>query len=125
MHRHTLARAALLGMLLRIAVPAGFMPADVAGGWYLQLCPDGVPASVVAALLGHAHHVHEAAPDAGFLQCELGGGLSGSALLERPADPPSVSVSEWFDVPAAFSARRPGALSAYHSRAPPVPRLPS
>ena len=129
MSHHLLARAALLGMLLRIAVPAGFMPDDVSGGWYLKLCPDGLPASVMAALLGHAHHAHhahhDAAPDDGFQQCELGGGLSGSALVDPPTDLADASAPERFDVAFVFSARRPGAAIAYQSRAPPVPLLSS
>lgn len=60
---HRLARAgllrlALLGMLLRIAVPAGYMPAALADGWYLQLCPDGLSAAAMVALFGEGHRHH-------------------------------------------------------------------
>lgn len=125
-HR-ALARAALLGVLLRIAVPAGFMPAEISGGWYLQLCPDGLSATVVAALLGHAHHAHHEhdTADSGYLQCELGGGLCGAMLPEPPAQPvPAADVARF----APASAPTPGprtALRSYDSRGPPLPFLPS
>ncbi|MEQ8857466.1 MAG: hypothetical protein RIC56_02355 [Pseudomonadales bacterium] len=75
-------------LLLRVLVPAGYMPAALADGWLLQLCPDGLPAATVQALLGpsHQHHEHHAPPhgapndlaaadDAIAVpdQCELGG----------------------------------------------------
>lgn len=49
-YRVGLARLALIALLLRAAVPQGYMPSAVADGWYLELCPDGISAATVAAL---------------------------------------------------------------------------
>lgn len=43
-------------MLLRVVVPAGFMPSSLSEGWYLALCPDGVPVAWMVEFLGHDHH---------------------------------------------------------------------
>jgi hypothetical protein len=45
-------RLALLAFLLRLLVPLGTMPAALSDGWFLKLCPDGLPAQVMARLLG-------------------------------------------------------------------------
>lgn len=83
------ARAALcfaLGaLLLRLLVPVGTMPAALAGGWFLQLCPDGLPAETLARLLGDSHHHHHHAVESGErsatpVRCDLGAALSGDAL---------------------------------------------
>ena len=117
---HRLARLVLLGMMLRVAVPAGFMPADLSGGWYLRLCPEDVPAHVIAALLGHAHHAHDAAePEGGYVPCELGGGLSTPAMLDPPHQHETRASN---DVPAgrgSLPRLEPAILQGYDARAPP------
>jgi hypothetical protein len=79
-----LTRIAFGAMLLRVLVPAGYMPSDLDDGWYLKLCPDGMPVSVMVALFGHEHQHHHhpnaqggaAAPEITYAQCDLGGTLS-------------------------------------------------
>jgi hypothetical protein len=122
-YHHKLLSLALLGLLLRVAVPAGYMPASVSGGWYLQLCPDGVPATVMAALSGHAHAHHQEhdGGDAGrsYVQCDLGTGLSNAVALQQPF---GVSPSPAIDspqLPAIVSRLEHTSLRAYRSRAPP------
>lgn len=52
---------ALLGtLLLRALVPVGYMPATLASGWPVQLCPDGMSAEAMTALLGQSHQHHSA-----------------------------------------------------------------
>ncbi len=66
-------------LLLRIAVPQGLMPAD--DGWFLKICPDGLPAKV-AAIFGdeHAHH-HGHENSETYSQCDLSGFGSGDLAL--------------------------------------------
>ena len=101
------ARLVLFALVLRIAVPAGYMPANLGDGWFLALCPDGMPAHVMVAWLGpqHQHHgqhqnltnddshhsPHHMGYDSGplptaadlpqYVQCDLGGGLAFEADL--------------------------------------------
>jgi hypothetical protein len=53
--------ALLAAVVLRVAVPVGYMPAPLASGWPVQLCPDGLSAEVMVALFGPSHQ-HHAAP---------------------------------------------------------------
>lgn len=45
----------LTGTLLRAFVPAGYMPAAAGQGLLFELCHDGMPPAIMAALDGHAH----------------------------------------------------------------------
>ncbi|MEM1112116.1 MAG: hypothetical protein AAGI11_09440 [Pseudomonadota bacterium] len=59
-HRLWIAWLAALSLLLQVAIPRGFMPAELSTGWYLQLCPQGLSAGAAAAFLGEdAHHHHQ------------------------------------------------------------------
>ncbi len=129
-------------LLLRVAIPAGYMPASIASdGWYLQWCPNGVSAEVMAALFETArndhgsphsgqHHQHhrgqathlteevESAPS-GPMQCDFG--VLGADVHAAPDTPlPSALVlptAPAILVPAPLVDARPRA--AYRSRAPP------
>ena len=95
-----IARLAAVCLLLQVAIPRGYMPADLASGWYLKLCHQGLSSDVLAVLtgegaespqahhLGHhdhahhgpahhsrAHHNHQSARQ----QTPLGEGLRGDA----------------------------------------------
>lgn len=116
-----LARLVLVGLVLRVAVPGGFMPADLDDGWFLKLCPDGMPMSVMMALLGHDHHHHhdDSTP---YQQCDLGGGLADEDSLH------SVEQLVASCLPASTQATiaqvfAPGtAASVFQARAPPHSR---
>lgn len=72
---------AAIAMLLRVAIPTGFMPSNIDDGWFLQLCPDGMPTHVMVALFGE-HHLHHGDSDGDtFFQCDYDGGVVGDALL--------------------------------------------
>ncbi len=45
----------LTGTLLRAFVPAGYMPAAPGKGLLFELCHDGMPPAIMAALDGHVH----------------------------------------------------------------------
>ena len=47
-------------LLLRAAIPAGFMPAAAGSGLLFDLCPERVPAQLMDLLSGAHHHGHGA-----------------------------------------------------------------
>ncbi len=82
-NRRTLSLLLLATLLLRAAIPDGYMPAALGEGALFKLCPSGMPATVMAALTGaehdqhHQHHQHngaDGANDAHFnaSQCPIG-----------------------------------------------------
>lgn len=52
--------ALLAAMLLRAAIPDGYMPASAGSGLLFELCPSGLPDGFVASLSGQDKHVHHA-----------------------------------------------------------------
>lgn len=127
--------------LLRLLVPAGYMPAPLSSGWPVQICPDGLPASAVHALLGqshhHHHHHHLGKPAAGTAStldgatsaeagamampqpCELGAGFAGAIGLNAGALtlPALAQVATWHRPSPSTPDLR--LLTAFLSRAPP------
>ena len=113
----------LATLLLRAAIPDGYMPSRVGGGLLFELCPSGVPAGFMEALAGVGpghHHAHEADDEAHFdaSQCPIGHFLSMAAIVDDvpvsdilPA--PAVSIG-WIVATPAPLARR-----LYRSRGPP------
>ncbi|MEQ9451034.1 MAG: hypothetical protein RJQ07_05565 [Pseudomonadales bacterium] len=67
--------ALLTVLLMRVAIPAGLMPNQ--DGWFLKICPDGMPARV-AAVFGDEHAHHHQPDNELSAQCDL----SGPALQE-------------------------------------------
>lgn len=109
---------AALAMALRVMVPVGFMPSSTANGWYLELCPDGLPAHVMVALFGE-HHAHHGGDDSSFYQCDYGGGTLGAALLDTgaPFTTPHVSADPVAVVETSLPAGT--RVFGFRSRAPP------
>jgi hypothetical protein len=118
-------RLALGALVLRLLVPVGTMPAALADGWFLKLCPDGLPVETLARLLGESHHHHHH-PGAGEaksspVRCDLGAALSGDVIkpdLDVAVFPPSVFADRF--MPAAVSWRDSPSLPPFRSRAPPA-----
>lgn len=113
----------LAAFALRVLVPVGYMPTAVSGGWFLQLCPDGVSAQVMAGLMGsgHAHHHHHA-DDSGSAEpqrCDLGGVLSAEFAKAEIPSLPQGEASELARLGGESSSAVSLILHAYRSRAPP------
>lgn len=75
----------MLGVLLssffvQSLIPVGYMPASIKSGSIVELCPEGMSAEWMMALLGH-HHAHHSPDKPQFAKCDLGGGLAASALV--------------------------------------------
>lgn len=73
----------LAAIALQATIPVGYMPGNIADGTFVEFCPAGVSAEVMAAIAGHTtdHHEHSETGSE-FLQCDLGGG-PGAALLDN------------------------------------------
>jgi hypothetical protein len=56
--RHRVLLLLLATLLMRVAIPAGYMPAAVGSGLLFELCPEGMPAAVLQILDSHHHHHH-------------------------------------------------------------------
>ena len=111
-----------LALVARVLVPAGYMPAPVGSGWPVQLCGDGIPASVMAELLDlHHHHHHHAAHDHSDApqECELGAGFAADLSPALSLD--LVEQQTTVDHADEMRAASPRARTAYsyRSRAPP------
>lgn len=112
--------------LLRSLVPAGFMPAALASGSPIQLCPQGLSPGVIAVLFDHhqqhhhAHHGHvpDQASQGEEFNCPLGLVLNPDVVSSAYIDfslekaPESLEV----DPVVLFKTSR---LKAFNSRAPP------
>ncbi len=108
---------------LRVLVPVGYMPTAVSGGWFLQLCPDGLSAQVMSRLLGGGHGHHHHVDDAGSaerLQCDLGGALSAELCKADVVALQSGATAGLPRVAGEASTTDLLILLAFRSRAPPT-----
>ena len=125
-HRRILFVAALAALALRALTPDGYMPGSAGSGLLYELCPNGMPPAVMAALngaAGHHHHHHGGADDSasvtGTEQCPIGHMLASAVAIDvgAPADlAPDVTIDE--ATPAEVVRRWHAAT--YRSRAPPA-----
>jgi len=76
----------LASLLMRAAVPDGYMPSALGSGQLFELCPAGVPAGFMQALSGsgHHHHSNSAASESHYdaSQCPIGHLLSAAATVD-------------------------------------------
>ena len=134
-------RLAAFGLLFQLLLPNGYMPAPVASGWLLALCPDGLSAHARVVLFGdhashghHAHHGHHGdaggagdAGDAGddgaaahaMSACDVAGAsldpLADNARTVAPVVSRALHGTILPDAPAARAERR-----TTFARAPPL-----
>lgn len=113
----------LLGaaLLLRAAIPAGYMPAAAGTGLLFELCPENVPVEIMQMLAGdHGQHQHHADHGDEDHRCPVGHLLLSAFAVDNqvqfaalPAAPGYGLIPEYF---RAASAPR----TAYRSRGPPA-----
>ena len=95
-------RVLVLGLVVRSAIPLGYMPGNLLAGEFMVLCPTGVPAELLQALSGHHAH-HEMSTVDIDRECPIGSALT-----------PAWIGSDWlFDDRVE---REVGALPAYDSQ---------
>lgn len=123
--RSLLARLVLVGLVLRVAVPAGFMPTNLDDGWFLKLCPDGMSMSVMTALLGHDHHHHHqlgGEDTEPYQQCDLGGGLADDSALPTGEQFTTNGLVTLAQTQPLQDLALASTASAFQARAPPHSR---
>lgn len=113
----------LAGFLLQTAIPVGYMPANINDGWFVKLCPQGMSADVMAAVLGEHHHHHHDEDEASFLQCDLGG-VIGAVLLQNNTEQdqiPFTNLAATATTDLVYTGTNRGLW--IRPRAPPVTRI--
>ncbi len=113
-----------LAMLLKLLVPAGYMPVAAGGGVRLEICTGmGVAAPAMATMPGMAHHGDQEHPS-GKAESPCGfGGLSAPDLFALPflvAAIAPTAIDRPPPAPAASAVRPPAGLRP-PPRGPPVP----
>jgi len=116
--RRLLARLVLVGLVLRVAVPVGFMPSNLDDGWFLKLSPDGMPMSVMMALLGH-HHQHHGEEAQTYQQCDLGGALADETTASNSQQLIAACLNLSPHHPLAPRVALSAIATAFQARAPP------
>ena len=115
--------ALLAALLLRAAIPDGYMPATIGSGLFVELCPAGMPAGLIEAVSGSATHDHPAEhTDGGHFdaeRCPIGHLLSAAVVVDTGWIDSELPTSSYQD-PA-----RPGLAPAtrapvHRSRGPPA-----
>jgi hypothetical protein len=110
-------------LMMRAAIPVGYMPASEGSGLLFELCPTAVPAEILAAMSGsdHAHHHGGDAGDSHFdaEQCPIGQLLSLAVAVDiaSPVDSAPESAPPAIDVIASPGSRTP---VNRRSRSPPA-----
>lgn len=110
--RHRLTFALVLTtLLLRAAIPAGYMPASLDSGVLFKLCPSGVPAEIMAAISGTGHH-HQSNSNGEHFdaeQCPIGQLLSAAIAVDSTWQANDAPIPSILDV---------GPVQTLESRAP-------
>lgn len=112
----------LLGLVLRVMVPVGLMPASPSDGWYLKLCPEGMSISSMVAMPEHGHHDHHGHggdEEASFAQCDFAGFSSLAASGTSETSEFSILYNSPFKAAPAAGYDRDFTYS-YRPRAPPL-----
>jgi hypothetical protein len=114
----------LATLLLRAAIPDGYMPSRPGSGLLFELCPSGVPAGFIEALAGSDsghHHAHDAGDETHFdaSQCPIGHFLSMAAIVDDvralDVEPAPAAGGDWTVATPVSVARR-----LHRSRGPPT-----
>ncbi len=111
-------------LLLRAAIPAGYMPAGAGSGLLFEFCPEGIPTEFMQVLAGDSAHQHghmdhgEASQD--DHHCPIGHMLTSAAAVDNAwqaetmaAAPPLTAVTPTYSYRSVSRAN-------YYSRGPPA-----
>ncbi len=119
-------------LLLRAAIPVGYMPAAIGGELLFEMCPSAVPADLLAAISGQNHHAshhaghHDGAGEAhtdgrhfDASHCPIGQVLSAAAAVDHDQGSTAAAPQATLVV-AASQAPVSVALPGRRSRGPPA-----
>ena len=108
-------------LLMRAAIPPGYMPAAIGSDLLFELCPEGVPAVVMQSLGLHSHYHGESENDTAAFDvahCPLGHMFSSIAAVEIDA---AIDIDSAIPVfrPLSNDTRVASLHTVYRSRGPP------
>jgi len=129
--RHALSFTLSVLLLVQGAMPSGYMPSAIDGGWPVMLCPDGLPENFLSDRSHQHHHspetVHGSNEDGPSSDensttdyCPLGSALDTAVIAGLPGLPaasPIFAVTQSGDYLSVFPA---AVWVSGHPRAPPV-----
>ena len=120
--RHRVLLLLLATLLMRVAIPAGYMPASVGSGLLFELCPEGMPVAILQVL--DSHHHHHSASDSSEVsfdteQCPVGHLLLSAAAVADGLALDAVPAIPVFYTPTSISYPRL-TRTEYLSRGPPT-----
>ncbi len=115
----------LAGLLLRAAIPVGYMPAAAGSGLLFELCPDQLPPGVTLPALsaadGHHHHDHHAGDgEGGVDQCQIGHLLLSAFAVDSSTPDEQVSSPAPLSPLASADVNVAQPRIAFRPRAPPA-----
>jgi len=112
-----------LALLLRAAIPAGYMPAVAGSGLWFEFCPEGIPAEFMQILSGDEHHDHSQMDHGGVdhddHHCPVGHMLLSAATVDEHWDAEAASSAPVFANPPIYTYTN-SLRTAYLSRGPPA-----
>ena len=68
-------------LVLRAAIPVGYMPSAAGTGLLVELCPEYLPSGFMKSLAGHEGHDHDGHEEGGH-QCPVGHLLLSAAAVD-------------------------------------------
>lgn len=106
-------------LLLRAAIPAGYMPAAAGSGLLFEFCPEGISVEFMQILAGETGHDHHGGDEHDDHKCPVGHMLLSAAAVD------SAEQIELAPVPQALFAVTPYSFTSisptyYRSRGPPA-----
>ena len=122
-------RLATLAVLVKLVSPAGFMPADLSGGHWLMICPDGLPSGVFDnSQHDHGHGGHDKhdgpegddhPPQLGLDHCPIGAAVGAPSIVSDHDSVACAAIRELVAEIPRLPALRPYQIAAL-ARAPPA-----
>jgi len=110
--------ALVSGLVLRSAIPLGYMPGNLLAGELMVLCPTGMPKAVLVIL--SAHHVHDAdvSVDADR-DCPIGSALKPAWITDTGLGDVALDTAQTATSTDLLISAVTRPVRAYHQRAPP------
>ena len=106
-------------LLLRAAIPAGYMPAAAGSGLLFEFCPEGISAEFMQILTGNAEHDHGGGAENDNHKCPVGHMLLSAAAVDSAEQIILAPIAQPLSTKSPYSftsVSRPH----YRSRGPPA-----
>jgi hypothetical protein len=108
-------------LLLRAAIPAGYMPAAAGSGLLFEFCPEGISAEFMQILNGESGHDHDHGDGAESddHKCPVGHMLLSAAAVDNASDVILAPITEALITNTSYSFTSVS-RTHYRSRGPPA-----